>query len=157
MFYIKNSKCKIFKKNKCNKKQKKKNYLSFQQKIKHLLIMYAYLTEINVIGFHKKEFKKWFQNNRIEIMNYYNDVNNDFYSTFFNNDEIKNKLELIFNYNEKLISNLVKNNTFKDDQEYNEFLKMNKEYNNFLDFLKKIQMNNFNEFFIFLNCLLLPK
>ncbi|MGL5591384.1 MAG: hypothetical protein ACRDCF_01470 [Mycoplasmoidaceae bacterium] len=154
MFYIKNKKCKVLKQKKW---KKKKIDLSLEKKIKHLLIMYAYLTEQGVVGFHKKEFKKWFKNNKTEIINYYNGVNSDFYSTFFNNDEIKDRLELVFNYDEKLISDLVKKNTFKDDQEYNEFLKLNKDYNNLLEFLKKMQMNNFSEFFVYLNCLLLPK
>ncbi|MGL4617225.1 MAG: hypothetical protein ACRCUM_03220 [Mycoplasmoidaceae bacterium] len=157
MFYIKNEKIKIFNENKWRKKISKKVNFSFDEKVKLLLIMYAYLTEQGIIGFHKKEFKKWFRNNNIEIMNYYKGLNNDFYSTFFSDDIIKQKLQLIFNYDEKLILELFKKNTFKDDQEYIEFLKVNKEYNDLLDFLMKMQMNNFSEFFIFLNSLLLPK
>lgn len=152
MFYIKNNGCKIYKKNRC-----RKNYLSKEGKIKHLLIMYAYLTEQGVFGWNKKNFKKWFKNNKSEIINYYNGSNNSFYSTFFSNDEIKNKLKMVFDHNEKNIYNIAKNNDFKSDDEYNEFLKLNKEYNNLLDFLKKMQMNNFNEFFIYMNCLLLPR
>ena len=152
MFYIKNNKCKVSK-----KYNYKKNFLSADEKIKHSLIMYAYLTEQGVVGWNKRDFKKWFKNNKKEIIDYYTGRKNEFYGTFFSNDEVKNKLELVFNHNEKLIYNLVDKNGLNNESDYQEFLKVNKEYNKLLDFLKKMQMNNFNEFFIYINSLLLPK
>ena len=52
---------------------------------------------------------------------------------------------------------LVEKNSLNNESEYQEFVKGNKEYNKLLDFLKKMQMNNFNEFFIYINSLLLSK
>ncbi|MGL4647610.1 MAG: hypothetical protein ACRCVI_02685 [Mycoplasmoidaceae bacterium] len=132
------------------------NHLTINNKVNLSLIIFAYLNRQNIQGFQKRKFKKWFNKNKLEILNFYYEKDGGFFHTFYDNDQLKHKLEKLFLFDIDAVKNLLTRNQFKDDKPYEEFLKINKNFYELIDYLRIIMINNFNEYFKFLNFIIFP-